>query len=941
MSAASVIKVVQELLSNEDRASISAALINKKVDLAFLLDPSWKTSVDRDAVVTELIRRSSQWIGESSTLKNEAGHVGWLNATRKSHWRYWQRYREFMERKASLDSVDELDKVTDEILGLIEDPVREGSWDRRGLVVGHVQSGKTGNYTGLICKAADAGYKIIVVLAGIHNNLRAQTQMRLDEGFLGYETHPDPDAIKTIGVGTLDADPSIRPNYVTNRSNNGDFNSAIAKNLGITPEKRPWLLVVKKNKTVLEKLNKWIRNHVADSEDATTGRKTVTRLPLLLIDDEADNASVDTGEDAIDENGKPDLEYSPKVINGLIRTLLHSFSKSAYVGYTATPFANIFIHERGETQKEGPDLFPASFIINLGTPNTYVGPSKIFGRRTADGREKGLPVFRAVKDFASHDGLSGWMPQKHKSTHRPLYEQTDELPPSLKEAVDAFVLACAARHLRGQGESHCSMLVHVTRFNNVQNFVFEQVEAYVRYQKQRILRGVDAEQVLARLQSLWVSDFMQTTATTRTQEGNMDVPISSAWVDVLNCLPNIVADIEVRKINGTAKDALDYADAGKGLKVIAIGGDKLSRGLTLEGLCVSYFLRASKMYDTLMQMGRWFGYRPGYVDLCRLYSTEELADWFGHIADASEELREEFELMAASGSTPRDFGLKVQSHSVMLVTSKLKMRTARSLMLSFSGQVVETVSMRCDKEALASNYDAALSLFAALGNAYHNPIVRERAGASAKWNGCIWEQSRPQHVIDFLTSYKTHADAHKVNSQLLAQFIDMMNRSNELDEWTVAVLGGSGAAFNPIPGVNMVIRQTDNPDRNDRYSIGRLLSPRDESIALSSFEWDDALKLAQGAWRNDPAKQIKQKEEPKEPNGPSIRRIAGLQASGRRRGLLLIYPMDPQKTNHRLLMAQPHPVIGFGMSFPDSQSGIKVEYKINNVLWELEYGSSE
>ena len=146
-----------------------------------------------------------------------------------------------------------------------------------------------------------------------------------------------------------------------------------------------------------------------------------------------------------------------------------------------------------------------------------------------------------------------------------------------------------------------------------------------------------------------------------------------SWEEVSSQLPDVVSDIQVRMINGTAKDALDYSEyEGAGLKVIAIGGDKLARGLTLEGLCVSYFLRASRMYDTLMQMGRWFGYRPGYLDLCRLYTTPDLSEWFGHIADAAEELREEFDIMAATGATPREYGLKVQSHPVLMVNLKAK-----------------------------------------------------------------------------------------------------------------------------------------------------------------------------------------------------------------------------------------------------------------------------
>lgn len=189
-----------------------------------------------------------------------------------------------------------------------------------------------------------------------------------------------------------------------------------------------------------------------------------------------------------------------------------------------------------------------------------------------------------------------------------------------------------------------------------------------------------------------------------------------SWSQIEAALPDAIADIEVRKINGTAKDALDYAERGEtGLKVIAIGGDKLSRGLTLEGLCVSYFLRASKMYDTLMQMGRWFGYRPGYLDLCRLYTTSDLEEWFEHITEAAEELREEFDLMAASGATPREYGLKVQSHPVLMVTSRLKMRAARSLMLSFSGQLMETVSLYRDPAILERNLEATRAFVRSLG----------------------------------------------------------------------------------------------------------------------------------------------------------------------------------------------------------------------------------
>jgi hypothetical protein len=644
-----VVKMVQELLLDDhDEGQITAGLIHEKIDEVLTLRPRWEDGLDRQAVIDELIRRFSVWVGEDATLSNEVGHEPWLNAARKRDWRYWQRYQEWSEARLPAAAIEALDRATDSVLGQLEDPQREGPWDRRGLVVGHVQSGKTGNYTGLICKAADAGYKIIIVLAGIHNNLRSQTQMRLDEGFLGYETRPISDELRIIGVGEIDRDAAIRPNSGTDRTEGGDFN-ARASRLAISPEQRPWLFVVKKNKTILERLNKWIRTHVADAKDPETGRPLVTHLPLMVIDDEADNASVDTGEVVFDEAGNPDPEHQPTAINKLIRRILHNFQRSAYVGYTATPFANIFIHERGKTREEGPDLFPESFIVSLAAPSNYVGPARVFGLRRGEGLD-GLPLVKAVSDFATEDGKAGWMPVGHRNGHVPLFGGEDILPPSLREAVDAFILACAARNLRGQAGQHSSMLVHVTRFNSVQQAVRAQIDAYVLDLRQRLRRRIGYEQALERLQALWTSDFEPTTSKVALTDPDTAALDPLDWNEVAAELSDVLADIEVRMINGTAKDALDYADrAGAPLKVIAVGGDKLARGLTLEGLTTSYFLRASKMYDTLMQMGRWFGYRPGYIDLCRLYTTSELIDWFRHIADAAEELREEFDVMAATG----------------------------------------------------------------------------------------------------------------------------------------------------------------------------------------------------------------------------------------------------------------------------------------------------
>lgn len=944
-----IITIAQTLLLKErETAPITPALIAEKVAVASsLVAPGGR--VDTAAAVRELIRRFSHWIGQDSTLVDDEGHVPWLVAARKRDWRYWQRYQGWLERKLSAAAVEGLDKSTDKILGLLEDPTREGSWDRRGLVVGHVQSGKTGNYSGLVCKAADAGYKIVIVLAGLHNNLRSQTQIRLEEGFLGYETSAAGDAVKLIGVGELDSDAEIRPNCATNRSNNGDFNTKVAQHYAISPEQRPWLFVVKKNKTVLERLLKWIRNHVADAVDATTGRRFVSNLPLLLIDDEADHASVDTGEQLFNPDGTPDDEHEPKAINSRIRKILHAFAKSAYVGYTATPFANIFIHRRNATSDEGPDLFPQSFIINLAAPSNYVGPARVFGLRTPDGRSEGLPLTRDVSDHVDGTGTAGWMPPKHNKEHVPLHAGLDQTPPSLREAVGAFVLACTARELRGQGDQHSSMLVHVTRFNLVQREVHKQVDAIVTRMRQKISRRVDHEAVVAELEALWRNDFEPTSAVIAESvpepEGPPPMP---SWGEILAALPEILSDIDVKMINGTAKDALDYAEERpKGLKVIAIGGDKLARGLTLEGLCVSYFVRTSKMYDTLMQMGRWFGYRPGYIDLCRLYTTADLTEWFGHIADASEELREEFDAMAASGAAPKDYGLKVQSHPLLMVTSPLKMRSAQPLFLSYSGSLVQTVAMHKDAARLRSNLAATDRFLSSMGPPTTKGPVRERDEAPDEWRrSFLWERVGSEAVLDFLAGYSTPAKAFRANSAVISDFVKKMNQVGELTSWTVALLAeGQGRKPYKFPcGLELETL----PSRGDRgvegtYSIGVLTDPADEAIDMGRTEWARALEMTLAEWKPDPARN--RVTPPRRPGGLKIRDVRGFGCPGiapaPERGVLLLYPLAPEGAGADVLEYWKDPIIAFAISFPSSVTGVKVEYRVDHLLWETEYGQAD
>ncbi len=937
----SILSMAQNMLrlaAERAQSPVNPEMIEKELTKLSIMMEDDFALVDRDALVDELIRRSSRTVGENATLSSGEDHIAWLDAERKKGWTYWQRYSEYMEARIPWTALDALDVATDEVLSQLEDPTREGAWDRRGLVVGHVQSGKTGNYTGLICKAADAGYKIIIVLAGLHNNLRAQTQIRLDEGFLGFATIADADELPAVGVGLIDKDMSVRPNAATNRSDKGDFNTAVAAKMNISPEQRPWLFVVKKNKTVLERLLHWIRNRVANHVDPETGRKLVTNLPLMVIDDESDHGSVDTGEDVVDEFGNPDLEHEPKTINRLIRSILHHFSRKAYVGYTATPFANIFIHDRGETQEHGPDLFPAAFITSLAAPSNYVGPGRVFG--SASSTPEDLPLVRPLSD----DEFLPWMPPRHKNGYRPRWQGEDRVPDSLAEAIRSFVYACAVRKLRGQGSKHSSMLIHVTRFTSVQNAVVNQVAEYVRDLKGRYTRGIELDNLEALMRTEYQETFLLGMQRIRSALVEGEALEDFSWADIRAVLPDVLSDIRVREINGTAKDALDYAENdGTGLKVIAIGGDKLARGLTLEGLCTSYFLRTARMYDTLMQMGRWFGYRDGYLDVCRLYTSQEMVEWFGHIADAAEELRQEFDNMVAAGATPKQFGLRVKSHSVLTVTSRAKMRNARAMQLTYSGDLLQTIVFPNRKDDITASFKATDRFINTLGPST-DLNDQHFVPQGQKWNGHLWRDVPALSVISFLRDYRTHPASFRIMSPLIADFIEEMNKDSELTSWTVALIGkdtGPDDKYRKVGGssVNMLKRRR-TIEHADRYSIKTLISPRDQAIDLTEAEWKAALDLSQKTWRNDTDRN-EGKEPPSEPRGPQIRHIlgegdteAGVRAR-RERGLLMLYLLDPEGAEVEELK-DADPVVAWAISFPSSNSERRVSnsrYIANSVLW--------
>jgi hypothetical protein len=907
--------MVQLLLKGEQTPT--PELIREKVQtvLSMLRSQKMAEEVEAESLIRELETLYVIWIGQGTILEEQQDHIPWLPERRAEvNWDFWNRYRRYLEEEKGWSpvTVDRLEQLTDSILERLEEPQRSGDWSRRGMVVGQVQSGKTSNYTGLICKAVDAGYKLIIVLAGLHNSLRSQTQLRLDEGFLGWDSRNnrafDPEN-RFIGVGKIPTGKQMRAIYGTTSAEKGDFSTRVANQYGVAPGGNdPILMIVKKNKTVLTNLLRWALNWA--NQDPQLGRKIVRDFPLLIIDDEADNASINTKEVRLDEAGLPREEQEATAINKLIRQLLHSFEKTAYIGYTATPFANIFIHPQVRTNEHGEDLFPRHFIVNLPAPSNYVGPVQVFGLDSDSVADlesvAGLDIVRTIQD------QDEWMPTGHKKEHVPLY-----LPASLKEAIRVFILTCTVRFWRGQTTSHNSMLIHVTRFTAVQELVNQLVKDELTALQRRLRYGEGNElnQVLSEFEYLWNTDFVPTSQTIVGTELQPGIPFPQ-WENISPLLYQVVARIQVKKINGTAKDILDYWGSPNGLNVIAIGGDKLSRGLTLEGLSVSYYLRASKMYDTLMQMGRWFGYRPGYLDLCRLYTTDELVEWYQHITVASEELRKEFDYMANMSATPEEFGLKVRTHpSGLIITGASKMRNGTVMQLSFAGTISETYLFYKDENIIRRNLRAAEDLISGLGT-----YVIEK-------NNFVWKQVAGNKIIEFLTSYQSHPNARLANTRSLIDYIQTQLRQNELTSWTVALISKNKPENTHIISgleVGLTQRKNDADSSSPEYRLpkSRLLNPPDEMLDLPPSIQEEIISITEQRRREAGKPEGKSKT----PDGKVIR-----EKRNSRNGLLLLYPLNPKAINAEI------PIIGFGISFPSSNSARSVEYKVNNVYWEQEF----
>ncbi|HEX7151424.1 MAG TPA: Z1 domain-containing protein [Thermoanaerobaculia bacterium] len=804
----------------------------------------------------------------------------WLTDVDRTGWYYWPALRQHLAlvKGWQMNAIRDLDEVSNRILNHLSPPSAE-AFDIRGLVLGYVQSGKTANYTALIAKAADVGYRLVIVLAGTDNGLRRQTQIRLKRELVGYNTSR-PNAVPLPPIGR-------QWHEFTREELDGDFRSGYANHAALQGS-QPVLLVVKKNGPVLRRLLAWLDEAPDEVREA---------IPLLVVDDEADQASIDTrGTYQAEDDPVPDDYEPPSIINGLIRDVLRRFRRRAYVAYTATPYANIFIpHDTFDPEREN-DLYPKDFIVDLPRPHGYVGAEELFGRLNPEDqtRTQGLDVVRTV------------------STEDLVVLQHGTIPPSLEVAVLDFVLAGAGRAARGDRDAPATMLVHVSRLVMEQQVLanrlrelFEQLRDEWRY---------DRATLRERLANRWATQFQPVT---RAAHVDRERPF-----DLIEPhLGPFFEAVQIRVVNSQTGEGLDY-EREPSLKAIAVGGNRLARGLTLEGLLISYFVRRSATYDTLMQMGRWFGFREGYEDLTRLHTTLELASWFTDLAFVEFQLREDLQVYEQQGLTPYDVGMRIWSHPTMQVTAPLKRRFAErtELSQSYSGALAQTFKFplsRLDTLALhaESNRLTIREYIARLGDPASN--------ADGRW---VWKDVPADIVMSFLRSWQVE-DSSGVSLPLIRAYIERLVGAGELVRWTVAARGlqtrsvelgtaewGSGVVLNQISRTRIL--RTD--------SLGVITSPGDEAIGLTDAQRAEARRLqSAGIGANQAARYARPPEE----------------------ALLLLYPIsrrsrpeeradDRKPLYDNLSDPRARDLIAIAISFPPSRQNVPVRaYLEGTARW--------
>ena len=806
---------------------------------------------------------------------------------------YWKAYAGQLKRSGWSDTaILQLDHNTTRIVEKLADPTAEAAYQSKGLVVGYVQSGKTANFTGLIAKAADAGYRLIIVMAGVLDVLRSQTQRRIDKELIGrellqdeYKTDPDYEEFASHGgrpsdLGAFDIYRLTGPDK--DYQSLGYGKEALTfdrQDLALpfwSPDNlysaRARIAVVKKNPTVLTKL-------IADLRDIERERlgSRLDQVPVLIIDDESDQAGVNTAPPSTS-----DEIVERTSTNAAIVGLLTQLPRSQYVGFTATPSANALIDPLAN------DIFPKDFLISLPRPDGYMG----------------------VADFYDLDGPDDEVGPNQRDFVRPV-KGDDDKADNLAKAIDSYVLAGALKLYRLSIDAtakfkHHTMLVHLSQLQVEQKAFAKVIQA--TYAK----AGYEAGKGLDRLEKLFTDDFTGVHA--RRAPGLPFPPDFETLLPfVAECLQKIgEPQAAVRIVNTEHKHETPDFDRERIWKIL-IGGAKLSRGYTVEGLTVSYYRRRAGAADTLMQMGRWFGFRKGYNDLVRLFiGVDEidggpkskkrinLYEAFGAICRDEEDFRNDLKRYAEDPKiTPAAVPPLVPAH-MLRPTAANKMRNARITFRNYGGQLAESTFAPTDPKAVAANL-AELSTLIGDAKPVNVEAQVDRNGDVRKVRGRAFETT-PDKLRTFITNYRWYdpkAPENRLGNPLRLQLEYLRGDKGdpEIDRWLV------------------LVPEIANPSgtfRLEDHELSVVFRSRQSKARLNTY--NDPFHRAVGRAIAGPRL-------------PPLTTVTGVDDLRMpRTGVMLLYPITEQKGKG----PRESVTVGFTLLFPDNGIRNVVSYDVRN-----------
>jgi hypothetical protein len=929
------------------------------------------------------IRKSRE---ESWLTKERQDKLNW-NSHNLSNYR--NRYLRYLSKIGRPDKyIEETRRSSLEILKKMGDPESQKEFYVKGLVVGSVQSGKTANFNAVINSSIDSGYKLIIVLSGIMEDLRKQTQQRIEKEVVGYSKA----GAGFLGVGKIQPFGELGDSNVNQivipTSSESDFKKTIKEADFSLNNKN--ILVCKKNSGVLKNLLLWLSDYLDENKEKHD-------IPFLILDDEADNASLNN----MGHRGK---EYAT-TINGHIRALLGLFNRKTYLGYTATPFANVLqdkneapdtkwtisYKEKGETKTKDfvqvPNLFPEDFIELLFPPSVYVGAKHFFETRIDDVKKIEPLIPPPINDhtncFPERVITETLEPTANFGRGTRATKKDDPfpryLPESLKEAILCFILSTAIRMARKEEmhdslhrQPHNTMLIHISRYTNWQNTTKKLIVEYVNKLTERLNNDLPSapDSIYSIFERTWYKYYayvIENISTYLPEDYEDNFLTKKTFDDVKQLLVESISGVEVVAVNSASGNTLEYPENTE-KKYIAIGGNRLSRGFTLEGLTINYFTRNTNFADTLLQMGRWFGYRPGYIDCCKLFTTRNNLDKFDLTTTTIEELEHEFRDMNKLKKTPREFILWVKTNPrVIRVTRTAMTRDSVEKKIDYSGGIEQSTKFEINKQRI----DKAWEGFKALCETKDWALTDEHP------NFFIL-QTDNKGLYEFLDLDNSFASFEIPG---VKEYINLCNEKGKLTNWTIAIKRNTGAkdrfelekSIKSLPGkMFLTVRRGPKVEENNsRTSLmeNNVFRSSGKSANLVSAGTDFSITLtAEKKRRAEDLFFINKVDEYKRGGmgegeaTEKANRIKSIPDKIYRRmmdesdGILMIYLIDPSSIfestpgvkDHELLEYRDKmnldlktPLIGYALGFPYVSGGIGGVYITSRHQFELDFEEDE